>query len=106
METCYFLDDRIIQPQKTRDFAHRAAKAMKDLQRNPLFGEGFFETPAKPWEVRYDNAYPNVICDPDQQQYRVYYADAKHDCIQSGEKFCCPARRKPNARSQSLVEVD
>ena len=34
---------------------------------NPLFGED------KPWEKRYDNVYPNVIFDDEDQQYKCWY---------------------------------
>ena len=38
-----------------------------------LLKEGMFETPAKPWEPRFDNGYPNVIWDEDAKLYRLYY---------------------------------
>ena len=34
---------------------------------NPLFGE------EKPWEVRFDNLYPNVLYDATRQVYRCWY---------------------------------
>lgn len=40
---------------------------------NPLFAEEFFSEPAKKWEVRYDNGYPNVFWDPYLRRYRCYY---------------------------------
>lgn len=48
---------------------------MGDIQKeknNPLFIEGLYETPAKPWEPRIDNGYPNVILD-ENGLYRCYY---------------------------------
>lgn len=73
MEKYYFFDKRIIQPQGTKNFTTRAVKGIKDKENNPMFGEGFFENPPKLWEVRYDNAYPNVVYDPYEKIYRVYY---------------------------------
>lgn len=73
MKKYFFFDRGIIQPQRTRNFSFRTVKAVKDQLHNPMFGEGFWESPAKPWEVRYDNAYPNVIYDSSDQLYRVYY---------------------------------
>ncbi len=35
---------------------------------NPLFGED------KPWEVRFDNLYPNVIYDRDEKLYKCWYS--------------------------------
>lgn len=40
---------------------------------NPLFKEEFFATPSRPWEVRYDNGYPNVFYDDNEGIYRCYY---------------------------------
>lgn len=50
----------------------RVGEFKKD-SRSPFFTEEFFSNPRKPWEVRYDNSYPNVIFDPLDQRYRLYY---------------------------------
>ena len=47
--------------------------AQKDTENNPLFAEDFFSDPPRPWEVRYDNGYPNVIYDPKYGKYRLYF---------------------------------
>lgn len=45
----------------------------------PLFTEGCFSDPCLPWEVRYDNGYPNVFYDPNFQLYRCYYTGIVYD---------------------------
>ena len=45
----------------------------------PLFTEGCFSDPCLPWEVRYDNGYPNVFFDPSCQLYRCYYTGIVFD---------------------------
>ena len=37
-------------------------------RRNPLFAED------KPWEVRYDNLYANVMFDRDEKIYKCWYS--------------------------------
>jgi hypothetical protein len=41
---------------------------------SPFFTEALISESGKPWEVRYDNGYPNVIYDPEQNIYRLYYS--------------------------------
>ena len=72
MEKYYFFDRGIIQPQRTRNFSVHTCKGVKD-KNNPLFIEGIFTDPQLPWEVRYDNGYPNVIYDSREQIFRLYY---------------------------------
>ncbi|QIM63844.1 hypothetical protein A1D29_01065 [Pasteurellaceae bacterium Orientalotternb1] len=45
---------------------------VKKDEHNPLFIEGLYENPPKPWEPRIDNGYPNVILD-NQGIYHCYY---------------------------------
>lgn len=59
------LDKRIID--KTENAVLTIGKAEKD-SKNPLFGED------KPWEVRFDNLYPNVIYDKEEQIYKCWYS--------------------------------
>lgn len=81
-ENEYFLFDRgMLQPQGMKNVAFRVCQARKD-ERNPLFVEGELETPPKPWEQRYDNAYPNVIYDEAAGVYRCYFTlCTKDDCL-------------------------
>ncbi|NLH89086.1 MAG: hypothetical protein GX469_02025, partial [Treponema sp.] len=57
----YLLFDRgIIDGHLCQNAVLRLAKAEKDTKNNPMMTEEFFANPSKPWEVRYDNGYPNV----------------------------------------------
>ena len=58
------LDSRIIDA--TEDVALRVGTSTKHPA-NPLFGED------KPWELRYDNLYPNAIFDEDNQLFKCWY---------------------------------
>lgn len=69
----FMLDRGNLAPQKMDNVELKLCQAVKDTQNNPLFTEGWQETPALPWEIRYDNAYPNVIYDPQAKKYRCYY---------------------------------
>lgn len=69
----FFFDRGILQPQAMENLRIRTNKGRKDTEHNPMFREDFFSTPPRKWEVRYDNGYPNVIYDPKEQIYRLYY---------------------------------
>ena len=58
------LDSRIIDT--TEDVALRVGTSTKHPD-NPLFGED------KPWELRFDNLYPNAIFDEDDQLFKCWY---------------------------------
>lgn len=73
MDTYLLLNRSYLQPQGMDNIRLVVAHAEKDAANNPLFQEDFFNTPQRPWEVRYDNAYPNVIYDPKYGKYRCYY---------------------------------
>lgn len=78
----YFVFDRgILQPQGMENAALHICELKKDEVNNPLFTEDFFGDPPKRWEARYDNAYPNVIFDPEAEhgKYRVYYTLCTRD---------------------------
>ena len=45
-----------------------APDGLRKDPRNPLFGED------RPWEVRFDNLYPNVLLDPERRRYRCWYS--------------------------------
>jgi hypothetical protein len=59
------LDQRIVA--RVRNATLRVCQAEKDAG-NPLFRED------KPWEVRYDNLYPNVRRDPSSGLYQCWYS--------------------------------
>ncbi len=73
MGTYLFLDRRLLQPQGMCDARLTVCPVQKDAANGALFGEDFFATPPRPWEVRFDNGYPNVIYDPQQKLYHCYY---------------------------------
>jgi hypothetical protein len=58
-----FLDSRIVESRK--DLTLRVGTVSKDPA-NPLFAED------KPWEVRYDNVYANVIHDEKAGIFRCW----------------------------------
>jgi hypothetical protein len=59
------LDRRLVA--RVENATLRVCQAEKDV-RNPLFGED------QPWEVRYDNLYPNVRRDPSSGLYQCWYS--------------------------------
>ena len=68
-----FLDSGIINPHHGDNVELHLNPIKKDEVNNPLFKEEFFANPPKEWEVRYDNSYPNVFYDPEEEIYRAYY---------------------------------
>jgi hypothetical protein len=60
-----FLNSGIVE--STNNLALRVGRVVKDA-RNPLFKED------KPWEVRYDNVYANVMYDSHSKLYRCWYS--------------------------------
>lgn len=61
------LDRRLLNPQAMENVQLIVAQPVKDEAYNPLFTE------EKPWEVRIDNGYPNVLYDRAAELYRCYY---------------------------------
>lgn len=76
----YFLLDRgILVGYQLQNAVIQVNELKKDTANNPLFREEFFADPPKPWEIRYDNGYPNVIYDPKYKIYRCYYTMITYD---------------------------
>lgn len=68
----YFaFDHGIYAANVNRNIKLKMGEVRKDSH-NPMFIDGLFEDPPKPWEPRIDNGYPNVILD-DQGIYHCYY---------------------------------
>ncbi|MDZ4801199.1 MAG: hypothetical protein SGI92_23825 [Bryobacteraceae bacterium] len=63
--TRLFLDPRVVE--KSTQVSMHVGKVMKDT-RNPLFAED------RPWEVRYDNLYPNIHFDVAEKLYKCWYS--------------------------------
>ncbi|MBW7992065.1 MAG: hypothetical protein FVQ84_18905 [Planctomycetes bacterium] len=69
------LDDRIVEQTKN---ARLAVGKVQKSRHNPLFSED------KPWEVRFDNLYANVIYDQQEKLYECWYSPFIID--QAGQK--------------------
>ncbi len=59
------LDSRIVEGT---DNAELVVGSVEKHETNPLFGED------KPWEMRFDNLYANVLFDDEEQIYKVWYS--------------------------------
>ena len=64
MNQYLFLVRSVLNPQAMENVQLLVEKAVKDTENNPMFTED------KPWEVRIDNGYPNVIYDPEEKIYK------------------------------------
>lgn len=73
MHTYLMLNRGILSGYQMTNAVLKVKPIKKDETNNPLFREGFFEKERKPWEVRYDNGYPNIIYDEREKIYRCYY---------------------------------
>ena len=73
MDKYLMLNRSYFHPQGMDNVRLVVTPVQKDTENNPLFQEDFFSDPPRLWEVRYDNAYPNVIYDPKYEKYRLYY---------------------------------
>ena len=65
-----FLDDRVIA-QKTNAILQLGE--VTKAKENPLFIE------EHPWEARFDNLYPNVLYDPQESLYKIWYFTWTYD---------------------------
>lgn len=80
MEKKYlFLDRGIIDGHNSENVILKLNQLIKDDENNPMFKEDYFSNPSRPWEVRYDNGYPNVIYDKEENIFRCYYTLFIHD---------------------------
>ncbi len=76
------LDQQIIE--NTDYVTLELGTIVKDIN-NPLFGED------KPWEVRFDNLYPNTIYDEEQKIYKCWYSPF---IVSPAERKVPPEKRK------------
>lgn len=67
MNQYLMLDRRLLNPQSMENIHLTVDRPVKDREHNPLFTED------RPWEVRIDNGYPNVLYDRGQGVYHCYY---------------------------------
>ena len=79
------LDSRIIDSTIN---ARLTLGSVKKHPANPLF------VADKPWEPRYDNMYPNVIFDAEEQLYKCWYCPF---IVDERTTMTPPAKRNPNS---------
>ncbi|MED5419731.1 MAG: hypothetical protein VYA27_13570, partial [Verrucomicrobiota bacterium] len=80
-----FLDSRIIE--RTENAKLVPGTAVKDPG-NPLF------VADKPWEPRYDNMYPNVLWDEEEEIYKCWYCPF---IVDERTSRTAPGKRNPEA---------
>ena len=78
------LDSRIIESTKNAELTFGEVRKEKS---NPLFVED------QPWEPRYDNMYPNVIYDEEENLYKCWYCPF---IVDQRTTETHPDRRKPS----------
>lgn len=71
--TFLFVDPGVIYHFFGDNVRIEVCQVVKDTEHNPLFREEFFADDPKRWEARYDNAYPNLIFDPRDRKWRLYW---------------------------------
>lgn len=79
------LDERVTD--RMENVRLRVGKIIKHPA-NPLFKED------KPWEVRFDNVYANVLYDEELKLYRCWYSPFIFDELTTGT----PAEKRPNVK--------
>jgi len=72
------LDDRIVEEAED---AELALGTVSKYGGNPLFGED------KPWEMRFDNLYANIVYDDEEQLYKCWYSPFIVDNSSKGMSF-------------------
>lgn len=93
-----FLDQGIVHAHFCENIVKHLNSLKKDEENNPLFKEEFFADPAKEWEVRYDNSYPNVFFDKKAGIYRCYYTLFLKD----DESASVPLEERPNRQYKPM----
>lgn len=103
LEKYLTLDRRLLNPQAMENVQIQTAKLKKDSQNNPLFIQD------KPWEVRIDNGYPNVLYDKKEGIFRCYYTlfTSDQDTEETdAEERCSRAYRPRMDRITSLAYAE
>lgn len=85
MKTMYFFDSGLVKKHVN---AKNVPGSLEKYSDNPLFIEGLYDTPCLPWEIRFDNGYPNVFYDPLIEKYRCYYTGIVYDESSSNTPLC------------------
>ncbi len=84
------LDNRIVENVNN---AKLSVGKVSKYKGNPLFGEEY------PWEVMFNNMYPNVIYDEQEQLYKIWYGLFIYD---SAYATVPPEKRKPGTYMKSI----
>lgn len=101
MRKIHAFDKGIYNPFKSSNVSINVNKATKENK--VFFTEDFFkEEDKRPWEVRYDNTYPNVFYDSIAKKYRVYYSTFS---IDKGSSEYSLEERKNNTYQPSTERV-
>lgn len=101
MKKIHAFDKGIYNPFKSSNVHMKVNKAKKEGK--VFFTEDFFnEEDNRPWEVRYDNTYPNVFYDPIIEKYRVYYSTFSRD---EGSSNFSLEKRKNNTYQPTTERV-
>ncbi|MCT1458207.1 hypothetical protein M3G03_01385 [Aestuariimicrobium sp. p3-SID1156] len=74
LNTFLFIDPGTVFHPLGRNMRLQLCQVQKDTENNPLFTEDFFADPPRRWEARFDNGYPNVIRDPADGKYKVWWS--------------------------------
>lgn len=80
----YFFDKGIFNPYRMSNVKLKVNQAVKDKE--------IFFTEEKPWEIRFDNSYPNVFFDDLAGVYRCYYSTFTDD--EESEKYSLEERKE------------
>ena len=79
----YFFDKGIFNPYRMSNVELKVNQAVKENK--------IFFTEDQPWEIRYDNSYPNVFYDEIASVYRCYYSTFTDD--EESEKYSLEERK-------------
>lgn len=79
----YFFDKGIFNPYRMSNVELKVNQAVKENK--------IFFTEDQPWEIRYDNSYPNVFYDEIAGVYRCYYSTFTDD--EESEKYSLEERK-------------
>ncbi len=91
------LDSRVID--QTENVRLQLGEVTKDPN-NPLFEEDFWADPPKPWEARFDNMYPNVIYDKEDELFKIWYKSFVRDAASEAT----PIEKRPFNRYSAAAE--
>ncbi|MDO5728303.1 MAG: hypothetical protein Q4P71_01600 [Actinomycetaceae bacterium] len=69
----FFLDGSLVNHHRLTNVDLHVTQFEKDTDNSPFFGEDYFNASQRKWETRFDNSYPNVIYDDEEEIFRLYY---------------------------------